>query len=1380
MHHGLHCELQKKGFITAIVGLHIYSIRAYTFGYFLKATYSIKPIISPMNFATNKSLLKKSARRGRKKKDSPTKLKVNPRENKTTAGEIKKNDIVGLTNVSGKSLVAQTVVLNHDLIEESKSKRDILKEEAAEKREIRRIKRLKQQSALLIQKTYRSSKVRKNTIKTASNVLSRKLHDLNMLFETLASHGKMFVVPPTIVISLLQQFLYISNMKFNVNNKGKQKKHCLQAFYNNNTKEMQNMLDNICIFMLSSLKCNVQSNNLGYVTFAKEMNSNSSSISKYSIQRFMQICLFNIITREDILDSIQLQAQSNANKSVKMSGRVELILYILSSCADKSKDANHNQFYKWVVTTVFQNGSGNEHNNNKNIDVSQNWFIIQSIRSSIINIISNPIWEQQVLSKNQYKTNKCLQTVLSNSILPVVAIGKLIAADDMNHRNDNQNHYQTNKNSLYFILLDAFFSIPYFFLFVQTKILQEYILNIYPELLQLGGGVVLAGKDLNTYNNNSGPGACEEILHCTAFLSMASNISALFNAYKLVCEQRINNAVTPDKKQQFISKLQSSLIAFCKFVFTFADYLPSSTFESHNEFVVVKKIRSSISSSRQSSFRLPALVVKQLHVIIAPNNVQFFMRYLLPVAWEPNPTVTQRIHKYTVLEKDLTTEEETAQKGVWGRFIKSASWAKKVFVGKKKDVSLETWDNEGHVNNNNNLYDTNNNGRKTFRASTKKQNMGSKGGEIQKGSRELKVHNDKDKIIVTSEPQHVDAFCSMYMKILWRWWPGMSTQMVSFNLLNTLAYRTKFAPIIWAYLETTDDINKYILSKNDSTNVLGTNGCQCSGALAMIGLFSCVYNHIFTVLDDNDLYTLQKPVPIASLIRYILRVKVIIYKMFWETEDVILDYKSWNHGKNPPSYMPFALRLRLQLTSLMKALFDRNSRQAFCNVKTWLIEDLHKRVGKGEHFVRLLSIGALEAVGKKTELSGAAWEHTKRLQALTAHYFLQAIPFTISFVDRLRLFNHIIKQARDVMQNESIQPIRVRIKRSHVFEDGFKNLNRLGPRIRQRLYVNFIDNYGNEESGIDAGGLFKEFWTSLSKIAFNINYGLWALTENNLMYPSPTASLLHDNSLELYEFLGRVLGKAMFEGIVVNPNFTFFFLRKLLGKTNTLSDLPTLDPELYKNLMFLKNYQGEVDDLALAFTAIDTALGTHKEVPLIPNGENIPVTNENKLRYIYMVAHYRLNVKLRPQCNAFIHGMRDVIPVSWLGLFSENELQSVISGINKTINIDELQQHAKYVGGYSSLSPAIRTLWDVLRSFNQQDRQKFLHFVTSCERAPPLGFAQLEPKFTVQWVPNPTGEKLPSASTCFNILKLPDYKSKKILKEKILYSIRSNSGFGLT
>ena len=40
--------------------------------------------------------------------------------------------------------------------------------------------------------------------------------------------------------------------------------------------------------------------------------------------------------------------------------------------------------------------------------------------------------------------------------------------------------------------------------------------------------------------------------------------------------------------------------------------------------------------------------------------------------------------------------------------------------------------------------------------------------------------------------------------------------------------------------------------------------------------------------------------------------------------------------------------------------------------------------------------------------------------------------------------------------------------------------------------------------------------------------------------------------------------------------------------------------------------------------------------------------------------------------------------------------------------------------------------------------------------------------------------RLPTASTCFNILKLPTYTSQKILKEKLLLSIKSGAGFDLS
>jgi len=40
--------------------------------------------------------------------------------------------------------------------------------------------------------------------------------------------------------------------------------------------------------------------------------------------------------------------------------------------------------------------------------------------------------------------------------------------------------------------------------------------------------------------------------------------------------------------------------------------------------------------------------------------------------------------------------------------------------------------------------------------------------------------------------------------------------------------------------------------------------------------------------------------------------------------------------------------------------------------------------------------------------------------------------------------------------------------------------------------------------------------------------------------------------------------------------------------------------------------------------------------------------------------------------------------------------------------------------------------------------------------------------------------RLPTSSTCFNLLKLPNYQKKSTLKEKLRYAITSNTGFELS
>lgn len=119
--------------------------------------------------------------------------------------------------------------------------------------------------------------------------------------------------------------------------------------------------------------------------------------------------------------------------------------------------------------------------------------------------------------------------------------------------------------------------------------------------------------------------------------------------------------------------------------------------------------------------------------------------------------------------------------------------------------------------------------------------------------------------------------------------------------------------------------------------------------------------------------------------------------------------------------------------------------------------------------------------------------------------------------------------------------------------------------------------------------------------------------------------------MNFYRFLGRILGKAVYDGITVAPQFARFFLRKLIGKSNSLNDLESLDHELFKQLNFLRNYDGEVGDLEMYFSINEENISTGqtKEINLLPNGSEVKVNSMNKFRYIYMMADYRLNRRIR-------------------------------------------------------------------------------------------------------------------------------------------------------
>lgn len=165
-----------------------------------------------------------------------------------------------------------------------------------------------------------------------------------------------------------------------------------------------------------------------------------------------------------------------------------------------------------------------------------------------------------------------------------------------------------------------------------------------------------------------------------------------------------------------------------------------------------------------------------------------------------------------------------------------------------------------------------------------------------------------------------------------------------------------------------------------------------------------------------------------------------------------------------------------------------------------------------------------------------------------------------------------------------------------------------------------------------------------------------------------------------------------------------------------------------------------------------------------------------------MVAKYHVVDRVKEQSEAFTRGLWDVIDRSWLRLFNEPELQVLISGATDgKIDVPDWRANTRYAGGYTILDPNVRNFWNAVSSLTSKQQAELLRFVTSCERPPPLGFASMNPPFTIQRVVIlRDGDKLPSASTCFNTLKLPTYSSEKVLRQRLIYAIESGAGFELT
>lgn len=105
-----------------------------------------------------------------------------------------------------------------------------------------------------------------------------------------------------------------------------------------------------------------------------------------------------------------------------------------------------------------------------------------------------------------------------------------------------------------------------------------------------------------------------------------------------------------------------------------------------------------------------------------------------------------------------------------------------------------------------------------------------------------------------------------------------------------------------------------------------------------------------------------------------------------------------------------------------------------------------------------------------------------------------------------------------------------------------------------------------------------------------------------------------------------------------------------------------------------------MEELCLSFTAVNEEVGRSEEIELKRGGASIPVTRDNCIEYIHLMAHYRLNVQLQRQFQGFRAGLSMVVPLLWLRLFNERELQVLISGAEVPIDVEDMRRNCKYGG----------------------------------------------------------------------------------------------------
>ena len=227
----------------------------------------------------------------------------------------------------------------------------------------------------------------------------------------------------------------------------------------------------------------------------------------------------------------------------------------------------------------------------------------------------------------------------------------------------------------------------------------------------------------------------------------------------------------------------------------------------------------------------------------------------------------------------------------------------------------------------------------------------------------------------------------------------------------------------------------------------------------------------------------------------------------------------------------------------------------------------------------------------------------------------------------------------------------------------------------------------------------------LSKQMFDENLALFIKADNGSTYFPNPKSTVQGNFVELFTFVGKIIGKALWEQQLLDCYFIKAFYKMILDMPLDYNDLEDYDQSLYKSLKWILE-NNNVEQLSSYFVETMDYFGTQKEEELVPDGRNKLVTDDNKQEYVRLVANFRLDRAISEQKNAFLAGFYSIVPKDLLKIFDNRELELLISGL-QNIDIDDLRENTAY-NGYNARSRPVLLLWEVLQELENTERAEFI------------------------------------------------------------------------